>query len=113
VGIRNFPVITLGVQRGVTTGVIAAAGNIAIPTMSNSALPKYLALTLVDGAIGDWVVISPQPTAINGVAATGFAMNAQLGNQTLILNVHGFGFIGFEDVVGALCKLNLYPLEDF
>lgn len=111
-GKRDFEYISIGVEQGVTTGVIAAAGNIAIPTMSNGSLPKFLALVLVDGALGDWIVISPQVAATNGALATGFAMNAVVNNR-LILNVHGFSHIGFEDGVGAVCLLNLYPLEDF
>ena len=111
-GIRNFPYITIGVQQGTTTAAIAAAGNAAIPPMTNGTLPKFLALTVVDGAVGDWIVVSPQVAATNGTLATGFAMNAVVDN-TIILNVHGFSHIGYEDGVGAVCLLNLYPLEDF
>jgi hypothetical protein len=111
-GIRNFPLISIGVEQGVTTAAIAAPGNIAIPTMTNGDSPKFLALTVVDGVAGDWIVVSPQVAATNGVLATGFAMNAISGN-TIILNVHGFSHIGFEDGAGVVCQLNLYPLEDF
>jgi hypothetical protein len=81
--------------------------------MSNGALPKFLSLTVVDGAVGDWIVVSPQVAATNGAVATGFAMTTTGNSSSIILNVHGFSFIGYEDGAGAVCLLRLYPLEDF
>jgi hypothetical protein len=110
-GKLNFPVISIGDKTGTVELNVAAAGKIAIPTMENGALPKFVHVVLM-GATGQLVAVCPTVDA-NGAAATGLPLSTD-NPEGIILNVHGFSHIGFEDIAGAgTSDLYLYPLEDF
>jgi hypothetical protein len=108
-GIRNFPCISPGDKLGVNQSV-AAAGQKAIPVMGNGALPKFL-YVLATGPAGGLMSVSPTIGA-NGAFATGLPLffDNPIG---VILNVHGFTHIGYEDDGATVGTLWLTPLEDF
>ena len=111
-GKLNFPVIHIGVANGTATAAISAAGKIAIPTMESGALPKFLRIVAMGPTAETLVSVSPTQDA-NGSFATGLPLNTSRP-EGIILNVHGFSHIGYEDDGGAGdAKLYLYPLEDF
>lgn len=111
-GIRNFPVISIGSETASQQLLVAAPGNIAIPTMKNGSLPKFLHCSAHTGASSNVITVSPETAATDGDNTTGFPL-AVLGNNSVILNVHGFSFIGFDEIGDGTSTLQLYPLEDF
>lgn len=111
-GIRNFDVISIGTD-GSTVQTVAAPGSVAIPTMLGGVLPKYLHIKAILGAtVADYISVTPDIAANNGAFATGFVLSSFYGDE-IILNVHGYDFIGYAEVGAAGSSLQLTPLEDF
>jgi hypothetical protein len=112
-GNRNFPVISIGEQTGTREATVGAAGKIAIPTMESGTKPKFLYCVAIGGTSTNIITISPTQDT-NGAEATGLALTPA-NPVGVILNVHGFTHIGFDEVTGGdgTTDLYLYPLEDF
>lgn len=113
-GIRNFPVITLGTDTGVVEAV-AAAGNVAIPNTQGGGGPKYLHIKAYGPSTAtadEQITVTPDIAANNGAFATGYLLYPHLGDE-VILNVHGCTHIGYDEVGDASCSIKLTPLEDY
>lgn len=115
-GIRNFPVITIGTDTATTVGGIAAAGNVAIPNTQGGSGPKYLHIKAFDNtaapAIDTFISVTPDIAANNGAFATGFILSAYYFDE-IILNVHGCTHIGYDKIGTNSPDLQLTPLEDY
>jgi hypothetical protein len=111
-GIRNFAAISIGEQTGVRVASVAAAGKVAIPTMEGGVAPKFVHVCAVGGTSTNIISVSPTQDT-NGAIATGIPLSP-LNPAGMILNVHGFTHIGYEDNGGGEnTDLYIYPLEDF
>jgi hypothetical protein len=109
-GSLNFPVISIGDKRGNRIqGVSVDPDRVAIPTMANGDLPKFLYVVITAGGAGEYVTVSPTLDA-DGSIDTGIPLNTEGGG--IILNVHGFTHIGTE-ASDVNQNISLYPLEDF
>ncbi len=109
-GIRNFPVVSIGTVTGSRTDNVAAApGVVSIPVMQNGDAPKFLMCKVTGGSTPGFISICPT-TGANGALATGLPMVT--GQPHIIFNVHGFTSIGTEGSAADM-ELHLYPLEDF
>jgi hypothetical protein len=109
-GIRNFPVISLGFNGGTLVSPAGATPGVEpIPTMMSGVAPKYVAITVTGGAAAAFVVVTPS-TGANGAIATGYPIIT--GSKPLILNVHGYSDIGYEASAASM-TLRIHPLEDF
>lgn len=116
-GIRNFPVISIGENRGARS-VVAAAGqiNLSAITTSGGSTPKYVYCAVSGGTAGNIIVISPEYTGGSiGGAEIDNAWPLSLDDADwIILNVHGFFRISFNTYVGdGTSFLHCIPLEDF
>ena len=111
-GKYNFDFVRTEPNQGSQQATIVAPGNLAIPPLDSTLLPKFLLCVVSGGTAGAAVAISPQVAATNGAVATGIPLVIG-GNSSIILNVMGYSHIGFEDIQGATCNLNLIPLSDF
>jgi hypothetical protein len=106
----NFAAIRVGDGTGTHQTNVAAAGKIAIPTMEGGGAPKYVYVAALGGT--DTNVISVSPTQdTNGAIASGFPLSP-IG-PPVILNVHGYSHIGYEDSGAGDSAIHLVPLEDF
>jgi hypothetical protein len=111
-GIRNFPVITLGTD-GSDAQTVAGPGSVAIPVLSNGVQPKYLHVRAYNGAtVADWISVTPDVAANNGALATGFLLSSFYGHE-IILNVFGYDFIGYDEIGAAGSSIQLTPLADY
>jgi hypothetical protein len=111
-GIRNFEVISIAPGTGSqTANVSTTASKVAIPTMENGDLPKFLYCIAMEGTAGNAVFIMPTNDT-NGDSVTGFPLfvDNPIG---IIINVHGYSHIGTDATGGSDSTLYLYPLEDF
>ncbi len=114
-GIRNFPVVSIGENTGVRSAV-TAAGQIGLNQIltQGGSTPKFVYCT-VTGAAGDIIVITPHYTG--GSITTPQKDNAwplAVDNQDwIILNVHGYFRVSFNTYVGNASFLHCIPLEDF
>ena len=107
-GLQNFPVLAIATDNGTQTTGVSGAGNIAIPTMEGGTKPKYVYIASYSATVTDVIYVSPQLSATNGAAATGFPLPVQSGNA-IILNVTGYSHIGYD----GNGDFTVYPLEDF
>ena len=113
-GIRNFPVITIGTDTSLVQAV-ATAGNVAIPNTEGGSGPKYLHIKAYGpstATLDDQITVTPDVAANNGAFATGFLLFPSRGDE-IILNVHGYTHIGFDEVGAATSSIKLTPLEDY
>jgi hypothetical protein len=110
--IDNFHVISIGTDQGDQELTISAPGWIAIPTMSSGIAPKFLHISIHSGTVTNVITVTPDIDENNGSNLTGFAL-CQNGFAAVILNVHGFSHIGFDEIGDGTSGLQLYPLEDF
>jgi hypothetical protein len=112
-GIRNFPVITIGTDTSLTVANISASGSVAIPTTHGGVGPKYLYIHSYGGTDNTaYISFTPDVAANTGTFATGFVMWAFEKGETIILNVHGYSHIGY-DFLGTNPDFQLTPLEDY
>lgn len=110
--INNFHVISIGTD-GSTVQAVAAPGSVAIPDMLKGNAPKFLHIRAFGGAtVADYISVTPDIAANNGAFATGFILSS-FTNDEIILNVHGYGFIGYAEVGAAGSSIQMTPLEDF
>ena len=116
-GIRNFPVITIQTD-GSVVEVCAAAGSVAIPTLVNTGQPKFLHIRAFNDAaaalLDDFISVTPDIAANSGAFATGFVLSTYYC-QEIILNVHGYDFIGYDISSGSpvTSSIQMTPLADF
>ena len=84
---------------------IAAAGGLAIPTLDNGDKPVFVFIQATGDTPGTAVCIGPTELAAPGSESTDFPV--VVGASGFLLNVKGYGFIGYEEV-GAPSNLDLY-----
>ena len=111
-GLQNFPVLSIAPDNAVQTLAVAAPGNVAIPTMENGVLPKYVYIVAYGGVATDVMFVTPKTSASDGASATGFPLPIQ-SNSGIILNVTGYSHIGFDDISGGSADFTIVALEDF
>ena len=70
-----LPVMQIGPAPGVKQNNVIAPGNLAIPTLANGNLPKYL-LCVVTGIAGTGISVSPEVGANDGVESSGLMIPA-------------------------------------
>ncbi len=111
-GIRNFPVITVGTDTS-THQSVSGAGAVSIPNLQSGENPKFLRIKAYGGdAVEDFVSVTPDIAANSGVFATGMVLSLFYGD-VVILNVHGYSHIGFDIQGTGGGTIDLAPLEDF
>lgn len=109
-GIRNFPVVSIGPTQGSRTdNVVASGAAVSIPTMTSGIAPKYLMCKVSGGSVGGYISISPTDGSV-GTLAGGLPLFT--GEPGIIFAVHGFTSIGTFGSAADM-ELHLYPLEDF
>jgi len=111
-GQQNFPVLTISPDSATQVLNVAAASNVAIPTLANGALPKYVYICAYGGAAGDVIFVTPKTSAANGASATGFPLPVQ-SNSGVVFNVAGYSHIGYANTGGGTADFSIVPLEDF
>ncbi len=100
-----LPIIQTDSDPAVRVNNIAAAGGVAIPTLDNGDLPVFVFIQVAGDTAGTAVCIGPRETAGAGSESTDFPV--VVGASGFLLNVKGYGFIGFEEV-GSPTNLDLY-----
>ena len=116
-GIRNFPVITIGENTGGQSVIVATNGQInlsAIPTQGGG-IPKYVYCVCAGGTSTNIIVISPGYTGGSITVAevdNAWPLHAD-GSDPIILDMHGYFRISFRAYIGTNSFLHCIPLEDF
>lgn len=76
-------------------------------------MPKFVLIATARGVVGDAITVSPQVGDVDGASSSGIPLVNGASNR-IILNVHGYTHIGFDNV-GANVNNDLFiiPLADF
>ena len=112
--IDNFHVISIGTHTSTSSGLITGSSSMAIPTMENTSLPKFVHIRAFGGAAGDLISVAPDTSAAGGTFANGFVMSG-INSDEIILNVHGYSHIVFDEIAAGAggTSIQVTPLEDF
>lgn len=102
----------ISAESNTTSGNVPSFGNAAIPLLLNGKRPKYLRVSVFLGDVSNVLFVTPKNNITPGSAATGLPLSLQ-STTNVILNVHGFTRIAFDQRGSGNSSISLVPLSDF
>lgn len=109
-GIRNFPVISIGSANAVHKA--ATSGAVALPRLASNEKAKFLYIAAVGGTATNVVVVALLESAGGIALDEGFPLNVN-GSNDIILYALGFNFVAYNNIGAGDSHIYFYPLEDF
>lgn len=115
-GIRDFPVISIGAKTGARVLIDGSVLiNLSAVTTEGGSTPKFVLVVVTPGtAERNVILVQPCRSANSAHPSTSFPMNADRP-QFMVFNTHGLFRIGFVPKAGSDDTSYGYviPLEDF
>jgi hypothetical protein len=110
-GVKNFPVFSIGTVTAVQHAV-TGAGSEAIPTTEGGGTPKYLMVHAYGGTQTNVVLVGASVgTGVNVTLGNGFPLPVR-NHGRVVLNVVGMTHIMVNVLGAADSFVQLVPLED-